>query len=433
LAVSEGGVALGTIGEDWAVLGQYLSDWEGRDSILLQARFPYRFAPTIADLKRYALLSSAAVAMLILVVLLRLLERVVVRPLGRLTRYSVEIGKGGPRSAVPASTGADELGTLSREIERMLDRLEELRRAAADASRQAGKSEVATYVLHNVGNALNGATVSTGMVRVAVEQMAIDRIERVADVLEQEAHDLPRFFAAGGRGPHLVPYARQLAGALAKQRSEVLAELVRLEETMQRVVTIVLAQKSLVGGPGYPERLALAAQIEEVMEVVRSGPEGAAVQWQRAFEDVPMAVLDRHRLMEILLVLLRNACEAARAAQLSRAVVTVRLRALDDRRLCIEVEDNGAELPPEERLLIFAGGGTHPPGSRGCGLHQASNAATELGGRLEAESPGGGAGMRFRLELPLQPGPACPTREPAGPQALPLLARQVAAMGETSQ
>ena len=45
-----------------------------------------------------------------------------------------------------------------------------MQRQLMDASRRAGMAEVATSVLHNVGNVLNSVNVSAGVVIEAVQQ-----------------------------------------------------------------------------------------------------------------------------------------------------------------------------------------------------------------------------------------------------------------------
>ncbi|NOT30634.1 MAG: HAMP domain-containing protein [Planctomycetes bacterium] len=400
-ARSEGGVVFGAATAEALSVGRTLVDWEGRDTLLLEVESPRRSDSRDAKFKGYVLLSSLATALILTFVLMRLLERVVVRPLGLLTHHTVEVGKGNSAVAPLDLASQDELGTLAREFGRMLERLEVLRREASNASRQAGMSEVATCVLHNVGNALNSATVAAGLVRSGAQALAVDDLVQLAEVLEHEAHDLPGFLASEGRDRKLVAFARELGDGLSSQRRGLLMELSRLDETIQRIVLLITTQQSLAGGRGFPERVSLAAQLDEVVELTRSAASSGVVEWRREYEDVPETVTDRHRLVEILLVLIRNARQAVEESGRADGSVTLRIRRSGERRVCVEVEDNGAGIAPENLTRIFAGGFTTKKTGLGYSLHHACNAATELGGTLSGESAGPGAGACFRLEVPL--------------------------------
>jgi signal transduction histidine kinase len=261
-------------------------------------------------------------------------------------------------------------------------------------------SEVATCVLHNVGNALNGATVAAGLVRARTAGLAVEDLMLMVETLERERHDLAAFFSAGGRGRHLLAFVRELGEGMAAQRREMLAELAHLDEVIQRLVLMVAAQQSLAGGRGFPEKLSLAMQVDEVLELVRAGPGGKEIDWRREYEPVPPIVVDRHRLIEVLLVLLRNARQSVEGSPRSDRRIVLRVRR-SRRGSCVEVEDNGTGIAPENLTRIFSGGFSTKPNGLGFSLHHASNAATELGGVLNGESGGAGQGACFRLELPL--------------------------------
>jgi signal transduction histidine kinase len=70
-------------------------------------------------------------------------------------------------------------------------------------------------------------------------------------------------------------------------------------------------------------------------------------------------------------------------------------------RLRISVSDNGVGIPAENLTRIFNHGFTTKRDGHGFGLHSSANAATELHGRLWAESAGEGRGSTFTIDLPL--------------------------------
>ena len=90
------------------------------------------------------------------------------------------------------------------------------------ASRQAGMAEVATGVLHNVGNVLNSVNISTTMVISGLAKSQISNVARLGALLAEHAADLPAFFKPNARGSQVPGYVNRLAEQLAKERDHLL-------------------------------------------------------------------------------------------------------------------------------------------------------------------------------------------------------------------
>src|SRR6185295_5723786 len=82
------------------------------------------------------------------------LATILVRPIRRLTEAAGRIARGEAPPALAAGDGGDEVSQMARALSVMLDRLSQVNGQLVDASRHAGMAEVATGVLHNVGNVL---------------------------------------------------------------------------------------------------------------------------------------------------------------------------------------------------------------------------------------------------------------------------------------
>jgi len=125
------------------------------------------------------------------------------------------------------------------------------------------------------------------------------------------------------------------------------------------------------------------------------------VQVIREFEDVPPITVDRHKVFQILINLLRNAKYACDDSGRLDKQITIAV-ANGDGRVQVVVSDNGIGIPAENLTRIFAHGFTTRKGGHGFGLHSGALAAKEMGGSLIAHSDGCGNGATFTLELPLQ-------------------------------
>jgi signal transduction histidine kinase len=111
---------------------------------------------------------------------------------------------------------------------------------------------------------------------------------------------------------------------------------------------------------------------------------------------------DKHKVMQILINLVRNAKFACVDSGRPDRQLTVRTTG-DDRGLRIAIIDNGVGIPAENLARIFNHGFTTRKNGHGFGLHSGALAARELGGALTVHSAGPGQGATFTLELPYKP------------------------------
>jgi signal transduction histidine kinase len=112
------------------------------------------------------------------------------------------------------------------------------------------------------------------------------------------------------------------------------------------------------------------------------------------------AKIDKHKVLQILVNLIRNAKHSFDGAMEIEKQITLSVTKIDD-RLRIAITDNGIGIPPENLLRIFNHGFTTKENGHGFGLHSGALTAKELGGTLTAFSEGTGRGSRFTLEFPI--------------------------------
>jgi C4-dicarboxylate-specific signal transduction histidine kinase len=120
----------------------------------------------------------------------------------------------------------------------------------------------------------------------------------------------------------------------------------------------------------------------------------------RDFQARPIVTVERHKVLQILVNIIRNAKFACDESGRSDKRMTVRITQ-DDRHVRIAVIDNGVGIPQENLTRIFAHGFTTRKTGHGFGLHSGALAAKELGGELLAQSDGPGKGATFTLEFPV--------------------------------
>jgi signal transduction histidine kinase len=281
--------------------------------------------------------------------------------------------------------------------------LAEAQQHLMDLSRQAGMAEIATGVLHNVGNVLNSVNVSATIVANKIRESRIGNLLTLTGMLQEHSGDLPDFLNHDPRGQRAVPYLAKLGSHLEEERQVMLRELEQLTGHLGHIKEIVATQQNYAKVSGLIEVISLPGLVEDAIRIVEPGLSAHGIQLERDHEAVPPVAVDKHSILQILLNLLRNAKEAVKDSDLPSKSIRVRIYRRGEDRIRIAVEDTGVGLPPENLTVIFSHGFTTRRDGHGFGLHSGANAAGQMGGSLWAESEGLGHGATFTLELPLSP------------------------------
>jgi signal transduction histidine kinase len=283
-------------------------------------------------------------------------------------------------------------------------RLQEVHKQLLETSRLAGMAEVATNVLHNVGNVLNSVNVSASLVADNAKKSKVSYLGKVVALLSEHAADLGGFMTTDPKGRQLPGYLSQLAGQLAKEKQEAIAELKLLRQNIEHIKDIVAMQQGYAKISGLIETVKVTDLVEDALRMNAGALGRHGVEVGREFEDVPPINTEKHKILHILVNLIRNAKHACQDSSRVDKRLTVRV-AHDAGRIKISVMDNGIGIPPENLTRIFNHGFTTRMNGHGFGLHSGALAAKELGGALTVHSDGLGHGANFTLHLPIQPEP----------------------------
>ncbi len=295
---------------------------------------------------------------------------------------------------------ARELGLLNQKLDRSRSDL-------VKAARIAGMSEVATGILHSVGNTLNSLTTATHKVDEALLDAGLANLRHLVGHLEREDDEFAQVIRGHSKGPAFLAYLSELTRRMESDRARARDEIGCVRTNVDLIATLVSSQQKLVTRSSVRENTAPCDLMEGALVIsgqVLGAPEGIRIE--RDFAVMPDVLIEKHRVMEILVNLINNARHSLEEARRSEPVLTLRITASDGGTIRLQVADNGVGIPAQNMVKIFHHGFSTRPGGHGFGLHASINSARELGGALAAESPGPGRGATFTLELPLELAPA---------------------------
>ena len=278
--------------------------------------------------------------------------------------------------------------------------LEKAHKKLVEVSRQAGMAEVATSVLHNVGNVLNSVNVASSCLAGSLRNSKSANLSKVAKMLHEHESDLGAFLTNDPKGKQLPGYLAQLAEHLAGEQTAALEELAHLQKNIGHIKDIVSMQQSFAKVSSSMETLQVADILEDALRMNSTSFARNNIEVIREFEKVPAVTVEKHKVMQILVNLVRNATECWNDAERTDKRLTLGI-SNGNSHVRITVTDNGIGIPAENLTRVFAHGFTTKKSGHGFGLHGSALAATEMNGSLGVSSDGPGQGATFILELQL--------------------------------
>jgi len=352
------------------------------------------------------------------------LERVILDPIENLADAVHRIAAEHDYTVRAQKRVDDEFGSFIDSFNLMLDRIQQregaLRHEIAErhkaerelqalhlqllaASRAAGMAEVATGVLHNVGNVLNSVNVSASLISEKLRHSKTGNLARAAQLLRDNSNRVEAFLRDDPRGSMLPSYLAEVGEHLEGERTSTLGELELLTKNIEHIKDIVARQQNFARASGLVETVRAQELMEDALRLNFDSLARHGIKVVRRFEEVPAATWDKHQVLQILVNIIRNAKQAIDAANPPERRVMLGIKRTETGTIALSVTDTGMGIAAENLTRIFAHGFTTRSGGHGYGLNTAAIAARELGGSLHAESEGPGKGAIFILELPLAP------------------------------
>jgi PAS domain S-box-containing protein len=281
-------------------------------------------------------------------------------------------------------------------------------------SRIAGMAEVATGVLHNVGNVLNSLNVSSNLIADANQQSKVSTLVKLAALVDEHSADLANFLTADPKGQLIPSLLHKLAENALAEREWFATEIAAMQKNIDYIKSIIAMQQNYASTAGVVEKLDAATLFEDAVRLNQPELSHQQITIVRNFAAVPVLTIEKDKVLQILINLIHNArdaCNAIDAGAHRQKTITLTIEPGASGQVRFIVGDNGVGIPPENITRIFSHGFTTRKGGHGFALHTSILAAKTMKGSLNAESEGLGKGAAFTLELPITP----PSSDTAGP------------------
>jgi len=270
------------------------------------------------------------------------------------------------------------------------------------AARRAGMADISTSVLHNVGNVLNTINTSTMLVGDKIKNSKISNLIELANLVKEHEIDFPSFVSNTPQGQRLAGYIIKLSDIWSNDKVSIIDEMKSVENGVQHVKEIIGKQNLLSGMIGITETLDIHGVIEDAILLNKDQYIKSEINIVRDFENIGNVKIDRIKLLQIIVNLLKNGIESINEQNPDYKKIVLKTQQKDQHHFMIQVSDNGIGVLKENIPKIFSFGFTTKKNGHGFGLHSSAISATEMGAQFQVESGGAGKGATFSLIIPYE-------------------------------
>ena len=348
----------------------------------------------------YASICLVGAAVVVLVLLVTVLNRLILTPLAVVTRHAVALDEGRDLTTRLDLGRTDEIGVLARELDRMVARVAESRTQLVDQSFQAGFAELAKGVLHNLGNAMTPIGVRLASLRERLRAAPSDDAEQAVAELQAGAAD-------SQRGADLQEFLRLACRELAGTVRAAQVDVEVMTRQASAIQTALAEQLHSTRNEHVIEPVRVTELVAQSLEIVPdSCRQRLVVDTDDSLRTLGVVRVARTVLRLILQNLIINAAEAVRDAGKQKGVLRVSAeltREADRQQLHLQFRDDGVGIAAQNLERVFEKGFStkSPETNHGIGLHWCANAINALGGRIWAASEGPGRGASMHLLVPV--------------------------------
>lgn len=269
-----------------------------------------------------------------------------------------------------------------------------------ELARQTGMSEIAATVLHNIGNVLNSVNVSVNLFKTNLSESELDGLIDLKELVNKHQDQFSDFILHDERGKEIPGYINLLADYWISEKQKFSKEINALITHIQHIRDIIATQQSVSGLSRYQEIVSIERLLDEALAITHFDANKTQIQIVKEYESMQAVILDKIKLLQVLINLMQNAKHALVASEAPLKILTAKCFLTKDQMFVIQVIDNGVGISQENLKKIFSYGFTTKKNGHGFGLHSAILMIQEMQGSLKVFSPGLNQGATFAIELP---------------------------------
>lgn len=293
----------------------------------------------------------------------------------------------------------EELKEKNQDLERTLEELEATKDELVEKAHKAGMADIATGVLHNVGNVLTSVNTSASLIEETARQSKLEGLIQANLLLRENIDNIDEFIVNNPKGKNLLKYYLKLEDPLKKERQKMLNQSERLNEKIKLINEIIAAQQNYAGTGIHAEQVLLDEIIDNALSLQAGSIERHNLDIEKDLRASKTVFIQRSKLIHVLVNILKNAKEAMDGMKPGEKKIVIKTWE-EDNRVFLSISDTGSGIKDEHLGKIFTQGFTTKKDGHGFGLHSSANYIHEMGGSIKVHQNGKDRGATFTLYLP---------------------------------
>ena len=289
---------------------------------------------------------------------------------------------------------------LEQKVKERTNELERTNKEMISLAHSAGMAEVASGVLHNVGNVLNSVNVSSSLIKTRASNSKAKQLGKIVDLFKNHKADIHDYLNNDEAGKLVLPFIEKLSVRLIDEQGKQIEEINGLIHNIEHIKNIISMQQSYAGGLGVTEKIKASEIADDAIGINLSSIKNSGINLSKHYESDIEITVDKHKLIQILVNLISNAKHAIVNSEQADKNIILGIQKINT-DIMFYVEDNGTGIEKSDIEHLFEFGFKVRLDGHGYGLHHSANAARELSGSLTAHSDGLGKGSRFTLLIPI--------------------------------
>jgi len=281
--------------------------------------------------------------------------------------------------------------------------LAEAQNKLMESAHQAGMAEIATGVLHNIGNILNTVNISGEQIMATIKSSKVSGLMKANALLDEHLDCLDDYLVNDPKGKVLPQYYLKLGQMIQDEINQIDEETTTLINKISIMKDVIRTQQSYAKGGFLTEHCPLTSLIEDAIAIQQQSLYQAGVNLRRNYLFEGQCIIHKSKLIQVITNLIKNGKEAMQLNDLQNKPkeLLIETRDNNDGTASLLVTDDGIGILDENIKKIFNHGFTTKADGHGFGLHMSANSMTEMQGSLSVTSPGKDKGASFIVTVPI--------------------------------
>jgi len=292
----------------------------------------------------------------------------------------------------------EELSEQSEELRALNEQLTLQKEQETEKAIAQGKFEIASEILHDIGNALVGFGAYLNRINRVLEKGNLKAVNNLSLFISNQQTVFANALGAD-KATALVALAEGIAKTQTEGNAELSASVNELLNITTHIQDILNIQRQFVAGhEGQHQRkpVNLVSIIKDCRAMLLASLEKKRIQLHANIGPGPYVIKGDHtKLMQVILNVLKNSVEAI-DMETDEKHIHISLQAIAD-IIELKVKDNGKGFSPETRERLFERGFTTKSNGTGLGLYNCRSIIESHAGAFDIKSDGTDKGAEITI------------------------------------